>query len=118
MRTYLLLLLLFPFGVFGQTNSLSSVEPEEHFIQCMFNIESLSEVERVSSALKNSPFIEMVRLDFYSQQALIYTTGASSLTVEGVKSWFLEYGETVYCVNIGVRNVDPLKKFPFENCNN
>jgi hypothetical protein len=99
----------------GFTQSTSNVQL---FGQCMFNIESVDDLNQLTEEMKLNPAIEMVRLDFNTQRALIITKNLQTLTESDFISWFGVYSNTIYCTQIGVYGVDELEKFPFVNCQN
>jgi len=100
----------------GQSSGNTNVPT--YFVQCLFEIELQEDVDQLQDALRLSPFLEMVRLDWHSQRALLFTNGIENISFDDVRSWFMQYSETVRCINIGVKNIDVMEKFPFTNCEN
>jgi hypothetical protein len=86
------------------------------FAQCMFDISDKSEMEALQNEMYNNPNIEMVRLDYHTQRALIITANLEELSRTDFSSWFGEYESTIYCVQIGVHGIDVMKPYPFTNC--
>jgi hypothetical protein len=102
----------------AQSQSANQQTNVRLFAQCMFTISDQAEMEQLSNDLKNSPYTEMVRLDWHTQRALIITQGLNTLSIDDFKSWFAEYESTVHCVQIGVYGVDVMDPYPFTNCQN
>lgn len=99
--------------MFSQENNS---EETTLFAQCHFTISDRESLELLQQDLKMSPFIQMARLDWHTQRALILTTGIVQLTEEDFKSWFGEYAESVRCIQIGVYGIDSINPYPFQNC--
>lgn len=108
---YLFIILLFiGFNAKSQESSTTL------FAQCLFEIENISDLEALQSEIREMPITTIVRLDAHSQRAFIMTTGVESLTEEEFSSWFGEHASSVRCIQIGVKGVDEIKKYPFEDC--
>ena len=86
------------------------------FAQCMFDVSDQSEMEELQNGMYNNPNIEMVRLDYNTQRALIITANLEVLSSEDFISWFGEYGAMIYCIQIGVYGIDIMHTYPFTNC--
>tara|TARA_Y100000385_G_scaffold283241_1_gene339027 strand:- start:3112 stop:3456 length:345 start_codon:yes stop_codon:yes gene_type:complete len=86
------------------------------FAQCMFDIQDQGEMQALQNEMNANPYVEMVRLDYHTQRALILTHDLSQLTEEEFKTWFGTHANTVYCVQIGVRGTDTMNPYPFQNC--
>lgn len=103
-------------------NSAISYSQEETntvlFAQCHFSITNATDMLILEENIKALPNSTLVRLDFNSQRAFILTKGIDSLTAMEFSSWFENYSETVSCVQIGIKGIDEIAKYPFENCNN
>ena len=86
------------------------------FAQCMFDIPNQSVIQELQNEMYDNPNIEMVRLDYHTQRALIITANIEELTKKDFISWFGEYASTVSCIQIGVYGVDIMQPYPFINC--
>ncbi|MDG1148217.1 MAG: hypothetical protein P8N52_07940 [Crocinitomicaceae bacterium] len=86
------------------------------FAQCMFDISDQSEMQALQNEMYNNPNIEMVRLDYHTQRALIITANLETLSRADFISWFDEYAYTIHCVQIGVHGIDVMNPYPFTNC--
>ena len=86
------------------------------FAQCMFDISDQSEMEALQNEIYNNPNIEMVRLDYHTQRALIITANLEELSEADFISWFGAHSSTIYCTQIGVYGVDVMNPYPFTNC--
>jgi len=97
---------------FGQNQTTNTVL----FAQCMFEIEDRNAMNDLSESIASNSYIEMVRLDHNTQRALIFTHNLDTLSDKEFRSWFGEYSQTVYCIQIGVKGVDSMNPYPFTNC--
>ncbi len=88
------------------------------FAQCHFSIPNVSDMLILEENIKALPSSTIVRLDFNSQRAFILTKGIDTLSTNEFSSWFENYSETISCVQIGIKGIDQIAKYPFENCNN
>ncbi len=70
----------------------------------------------LQSEMYYNPNIEMVRLDYNTQRALVIACNMEELSLEDFISWPSEYGATTYCVQIGVYGIDVMNTYPFTNC--
>ena len=113
MRLYLLLMLLFTLTVFN-SQSQQATTPVTLFAQCLFDISNQTEMNTLQDEMNANPYVEMVRLDFHTQRALIMTHDITALSEEEFKTWFGGHSSTVYCVQIGVRGVDKMNPYPFD----
>ncbi|MGB0914823.1 MAG: hypothetical protein ACPGVI_02075 [Crocinitomicaceae bacterium] len=86
------------------------------FAQCMFDISDKNQMLDLQTEIRNNPNIEMVRLDYNTQRALIITANLEELSELDFVSWFGTHSSTVYCVQIGVYGVDVMNPYPFTNC--
>ncbi len=86
------------------------------FAQCMFDIQNQAEMSVLQDEMNANPYVEMVRLDYHTQRALIFTHDLSQLTEAEFTTWFGTHASTVYCVQIGVRGTDMMNPYPFTNC--
>lgn len=117
MRLLTLIVFLVVFGGLNAQNQVNTQSEIQHFAQCLFEIPNQTEMLQLEADLKNAPFMEMVRLDFHTQRALIITYGLNSLTEADVVNWFEQYAPSVHCVQVGVYGVDTMNTYPF-NCQN
>lgn len=104
--------------VVGLNVSAQSISNEsQYFAQGVFPSEDVNYINSVEADIRALPFVEVVRLDHYSGRFFILTSSSmSSLSDEELRSWFGSMGETLSCVQIGIHGIDPVAKFPFENC--
>jgi hypothetical protein len=86
------------------------------FAQCMFSITDQAEMDALQEEMNTNPYVEMVRLDYLTQRALILTHNLENLSDEEFTSWFAQFGSTVYCIQIGVRGIDTMNRYPFTTC--
>lgn len=111
MRYLLIFFLFVTLQVKGQNQSSTTL-----FAQCLFEISSPSDLDSLQNEIRNLPFTTIVRLDAHSQRAFILTKGIEELSEEELRSWFGNYSSTVRCVQIGVKGVDEIKRYPFKDC--
>lgn len=97
-------------------NSHSQQTTTTLFAQCMFDIQDQAEMDALQEEMNANPYVEMVRLDYHTQRALIFTHDLTQLSEEEFKTWFGTHDGTVYCVQIGVKGTDVMNRYPFENC--
>ena len=88
------------------------------FGQCMLNIESDDEIRQLENEMRQNPYLKVVRLDTHTKRAFVLTKELNSLNEEDFASWFSQYAETLYCIQIGRYGVDQIKPFPFQDCTN
>ncbi len=86
------------------------------FAQCIFDISDRNEMLTLQNEIRNNPNIEMVRLDYNTQRALIITANLEELSELDFVSWFGTHGSTLNCIQIGVYGVDVMNQYPFTNC--
>lgn len=98
---------------FGQNQSQTVL-----FAQCHFSIPVLEDMLILEEDMRSHPNARLVRLDFNTQRAFILTKGLEDLTKDELASWFVEFNETISCVQIGIKGIDQIDKYPFENCDN
>lgn len=110
--------LLFGFFVlFGLYTSAQNSSTEVNlFGQCMIAIDSQEEMRSLETLMRQNPNLKIVRLDHPTQRAFILTKGIDQLNEQQFKSWFGEYADKVWCVQIGRHGVDAVKPYPFEGC--
>ena len=65
------------------------------FAQCMFDIPNQSVMQELQREMYDNPNIEMVRLDYHTQRALIITANIEELTKKDFISWFGEHASSV-----------------------
>lgn len=86
------------------------------FVQGIFQIEDRESLSQVENSIRSVSNVETARLDIPTQRFFIIING-SELTEDVVKSWFGVYSETVGCIQIGIYGQDPIRPYPFTNCN-
>lgn len=88
------------------------------FAQAIFSIPNSIEMLEIEADIRQHPNVMMVRLDFHTQRALIFTKNISELSESDFRSWFGKYDATLKCIQIGVSGVDKLNSLSSENnCN-
>lgn len=110
--------LLFGLCVFFGLNVMGQTAENQVtlFGQCMIAIDSQEEMKSLEALMRENPHLKIVRLDHPTQRAFILTKGIDQLNEEEFKSWFGEYAEKIWCVQIGRHGVDAIKPYPFEGC--
>ena len=88
------------------------------FAQCHFSIDNQEDMLILQDNIRLNPNAGLVRLDFNTQRAFILTKGIESLTKDELTSWFENFSETLSCVQIGIKGIDQIAKYPFVNCEN
>jgi hypothetical protein len=86
------------------------------FAQCMIAIDSQDEMKSLELLMRENVHAKIVRLDHPTQRAFILTKGIDQLNEQEFKSWFGEYSDKVWCVQIGRHGVDEVKPYPFQGC--
>lgn len=112
MRVLLLAFLLIGFQAISQESSTT------YFAQCLFEIPNDSDRIELENQIKEIPFTKIVRLDQHSSRAFIIVDGLENFSEEDLRTWFGDYGQSITCIQIGVRGVDPINPYPFTNCDN
>ena len=98
--------IIFLFFVFGLSSSYAQNESKQSinkdfkttenkikytdtrlFAQCMFDIPNQSVMQELQTEMYDNPNIEMVRLDYHTQRALIITANIEELTKKDFISW-------------------------------
>lgn len=107
------------FIVFNSGIALAQEETQTVlFAQCHFSIPNVTDMLILEENIKSLPSSTLVRLDFNSQRAFILTTGIDTLSNSEFSSWFENFSGTISCIQIGIKGIDQIAKYPFENCNN
>jgi len=86
------------------------------FGQGMIEIEDVAAAQALEADLRNHPNVKIVRIDYQTQRALVFTKDIQSMTEEQFTSWFGNYSDKLRCVQVGTHGVDQMNTFPFENC--
>lgn len=111
--TVLTLFVLFSFISFSQLNPS---QPVMLFGQGMIEVADIASAQALEAELRNHPNVKIVRIDYNSQRALVFTKDIQSLTEEQFASWFGLYSDKLRCIQVGTHGVDQMNAFPFENC--
>jgi hypothetical protein len=101
--------------IFGNFKAYSQEQNTEYFGQGLFQITNIDTLKAVEAQIRANSEVIMARLDNNTQRFFIITN--EPLNEQKIKSWFGNYSNTIWCVYIGVRGVDPLRAFPFD-CEN
>jgi len=104
------------FFVRSQSSYNEKIENNKYvyFAQGLFSIPE-SEISSIEEHLRNLPFLKVVRLDQYSKRFFILTENVESVTEDDLRSWFLNYGDKLKIVQIGLHGYDIVESFPFAN---
>lgn len=102
----------------GNAQEHSSTHEVTLFAQAIFSIESQELLTQLEQEMKLNPYIKTVRLDWNTQRLFILTKDITELNEEQLLSWFNGYVASISCVQIGVKGIDPINKYPFTNCEN
>jgi len=111
--TLFTLFVLFSFVSFSQLNPS---QPVMLFGQGMIEVADVATAQALEAELRNHPNVKIVRIDYNSQRALVFTKDIQSLTEEQFASWFGSYSDKLRCIQVGTHGVDQMNAFPFENC--
>ncbi|MNK60523.1 hypothetical protein D3C87_796570 [compost metagenome] len=114
----LLLGIAFAMGTFlcsaQATNSQSNTSA--FFAQCMVDLNNESELTALENQLRAIPYVSIVRVDLPSHRLFLTTKDIQSFTVTEFASWMGAYASSYSCLQIGLHGVDPVKPYPFTNC--
>lgn len=117
LKVFILLFFLIGFkGVFSQNNSAPS--DVTLFAQAIFSIDSKEQMLQLEAEMRQNPYIKLVRLDWNTQRLFLLTQNINELTEIQLLSWFNGYVTSISCVQIGIKGVDEIQKYPFTNCEN
>lgn len=113
-----LLVIVALFGLTLTTRAQNTAEGSVYFAQCMINMDDQTAFTQLEQALRDNPYVKVVRLDWISKRAFLLTKDLDSFTKEQFTSWLGEHSETATCIQIGLYTVDPINPYPFTNCEN
>jgi hypothetical protein len=106
------------FGVICFTIEAQNTPPADvmMFGQAMIEIEDQASCQTLEAELRNHPNVKIVRIDYHTQRALVFTKDIDQLTEEQFASWFGNYSDKLRCIQVGRHGVDQMHAFPFPNC--
>ncbi len=110
----------FILAILFYSSSVAQVAPTETtlFAQGIFSVEDIDTMHELEQDLREHPGVGLVRLDWNTQRFLILSNEFESLTEEELRSWFGEYGDSLSCIQIGIKGIDVMQQYPFPNCQN
>ena len=114
MKTLVLLVILLLFS--GLTNAQEVGKLKKYFGQAQFVTEDVELMSTTESHIREQAGIWMVRIDPSNGNVLVYTTELPYWTKEEFLSLFGKNSNKVQCADIGIVRKDPLRKFPFKDC--
>ncbi len=108
----------FTFVIFfsGTWAQMTPSQPVMLFGQGMIEIEDIASAQALEAELRNHPNVKIVRIDYQTQRALVFTKDIQSMTEEQFTSWFGTYSDKLRCIQVGMHGVDQMNAFPFQNC--
>lgn len=102
---------------YSQTGQVTGQAAGSQFFgQCMLDLSSEEQYVALENSLRQNPNVAVVRLDRPTHRAFLLTNTISSLTEEGFRSWFGEYGSNINCIQVGKQGYDQVQPYPFTNC--
>ena len=114
MKTSVLLLILLIFTDFA--NAQEAGKLDKYFGQAQFVSEDTELMSATENLIREQAGIWMVRIDPSNGSVLVYTTELPYWTREEFLALFGKASDKVQCAQIGVVRQDPLRKFPFKDC--
>ena len=114
MKTSVLLVILLLFS--GFSNAQESGKLKKYFGQAQFITEDVEIMKATETLIREQAGIWMVRIDPSNGSVLLYTTELPYWTKEEFLALFGKASDKVQCAQIGVVRQDPLRKFPFKDC--
>jgi len=112
-KVLILFCLLLSISGFGQEMNKPQTR---HFIQCRLNNLPADSYYDLEASLRAIPFIESVRLDAISKQALIVTKDLEEVNEELINKWLADYSKDASCFYIGIMGFDPFKDYSKDLC--
>jgi hypothetical protein len=89
---------------------------QRYFIQAMVSDGFAAQNELVSE-LRDIPHTFAVRYDQITNGLLVVTNEIDFILTEDIfRSWVSEWPDNLYCIRIGLQNVDAHLPFPLLNC--
>jgi hypothetical protein len=114
MKTSVLLVVLLLFS--GFSNAQEAGKLKKYFGQAQFITEDVELMTATENLIREQAGIWMVRIDPSNGSVLVYTTELPYCTKEEFLALFGKASDKVRCAQIGVVRQDPLRKFPFKDC--
>ena len=114
MKTSVSLLILLLFS--GFSNAQEAGKLKNYFGQAKFITEDVEIMKATETLIREQAGIWMVRIDPSNGNILVYTNELPYWTKEEFLALFGENSNKIQCAQIGVVRLDPLRKFPFKDC--
>ena len=94
-----------------------TTNPTHFFGQYLLELDDEVAFNQLQEDLRANPYVQVVRLDWNTKRAFILTKDIASYSEEDMRAWFGVYSNAVKCVQTGLHGVDPIKPYPFTDCN-
>ena len=114
MKAWVLLVIVLLFT--GFSNAQEAGKLEKYFGQAQFISEDIELMSSLENHIREQAGIWMVRIDPSNGSILVYTTELPYWTNDEFLALFGKNSNKVQCAKIGVVRQDPLRKFPFKDC--
>lgn len=102
--------------LFSQLSEAEEYGANKFFAQGMVNIDNPDTILELQSEMRSIDFLEVVRIDRTSKRFFLLISDMQSVSEDQVRSWFGEFGNDIYCIQVGIHGVDKINSFPFSNC--
>ena len=100
----------------GFSNAQEAGKLKKYFGQAQFVTEDVELISTTENHIREQAGIWMVRIDPSNGNVLVYTTELPYWTKEEFLALFGKASDKVQCAQIGVVRQNPLRKFPFKDC--
>jgi hypothetical protein len=97
--------------------SFSFSQENQEFAQLMLDTE-MSEllIKDLDQSIREKDQVLVCRIDVPTKRVFILSKPGEVISESMVTSWFLEKNASIRCFYKGIYKLDPVKKFPFQNC--
>lgn len=73
-------------------------------------------IKDLDQSIREKDQVLVCRIDVPTKRVFILSKPGEVISESMITSWFLDKNATIRCFYKGIYKLDPVKKFPFQNC--
>ena len=101
---------------FLSVNLVFSQDSQE-FAQLMLDTEMSNDMlKELDQSIREKDQVLVCRVDIPTKRVFILSKAGQELSETMIRSWFVEKNASFKCFYKGIYKLDPVQKFPFQNC--
>jgi hypothetical protein len=98
-------------------SNMSFAQESQEFAQLMLETELTIDIIRdLDESIREKEQVFVCRIDIPTKRVFILSNPGFELTESMIQSWFQEKSASFRCFYKGIYKLDPVQKFPFQNC--